>query len=224
MKSLIYPIGLLLCVVSFTAAGCQDRAPAKAPASTTSSSSKKAPGVKAPVKKASAKDAWTRVDVAGLTPAQAEQLARAKKAQAGLGQSLMKTLKGAMGKDGPKGAVEVCNLNASPIAGEVAKVHKVKIGRTSHKLRNPNNAAPAWMSDVVSQKQKTVQVFKHTDGRLGYTAPIMFNGLCVTCHGTLAQIAPEVKSILAGRYPKDQAIGFQPGDLRGWFWVEVPRS
>jgi hypothetical protein len=27
---------------------------------------------------------------------------------------------------------------------------------------------------------------------------------------------------LAARYPDDRATGFAPGDLRGWFWVEVP--
>jgi hypothetical protein len=28
----------------------------------------------------------------------------------------------------------------------------------------------------------------------------------------------------AAKYPKDQATGFKEGDLRGWFWVEVPPS
>ena len=42
------------------------------------------------------------------------------------------------------------------------------------------------------------------------------------CHGPEDQIIPEVKSELAKVYPDDQAIGFQEGELRGWFWIEMP--
>jgi len=30
--------------------------------------------------------------------------------------------------------------------------------------------------------------------------------------------------VLAAKYPMDQATGFKEGDLRGWFWIEVPPS
>jgi hypothetical protein len=32
------------------------------------------------------------------------------------------------------------------------------------------------------------------------------------------------KAALGARYPRDQAIGFAPGDLRGWSWVAVPAT
>jgi hypothetical protein len=35
-------------------------------------------------------------------------------------------------------------------------------------------------------------------------------------------IPDEVKQTLAKEYPDDQATGFEEGDLRGWFWIEVP--
>ena len=35
-------------------------------------------------------------------------------------------------------------------------------------------------------------------------------------------LAGEVKNELASLYPNDQATGFKEGDLRGWFWVNVP--
>ena len=47
---------------------------------------------------------------------------------------------------------------------------------------------------------------------------------CLACHGPAEQIAPDVKELLAREYPSDQATGFQEGDLRGWFWVEVPTA
>jgi len=45
---------------------------------------------------------------------------------------------------------------------------------------------------------------------------------CVVCHGDPAQIPDAVLAALAARYPDDRATGFAEGDLRGWFWVEVP--
>jgi hypothetical protein len=33
-----------------------------------------------------------------------------------------------------------------------------------------------------------------------------------------------VKEALAEHYPEDQATGFQEGDLRGWFCIEVPAN
>ena len=46
----------------------------------------------------------------------------------------------------------------------------------------------------------------------------------MTCHGPKDKISEEVKGQLAKLYPNDTATGFQTGDLRGWFWVEVPTS
>ena len=33
-----------------------------------------------------------------------------------------------------------------------------------------------------------------------------------------------VKEALAASYPADRATGFREGDLRGWFWIEVPAA
>jgi hypothetical protein len=33
-----------------------------------------------------------------------------------------------------------------------------------------------------------------------------------------------VREELAERYPADRATGFKVGDIRGWFWVEVPNK
>ncbi len=37
------------------------------------------------------------------------------------------------------------------------------------------------------------------------------------------KLDPAVKEVLASGYPRDEATGFAEGDLRGWFWIEVPK-
>jgi hypothetical protein len=32
-----------------------------------------------------------------------------------------------------------------------------------------------------------------------------------------------VRAVLAERYPADRAIGFANGEIRGWYWVEMPK-
>ncbi|MBS0204581.1 MAG: DUF3365 domain-containing protein [Planctomycetes bacterium] len=44
---------------------------------------------------------------------------------------------------------------------------------------------------------------------------------CLACHGPKDQIADDVQEQLTRLYPDDQAVGFNEGDLRGWFWVDV---
>ena len=41
-------------------------------------------------------------------------------------------------------------------------------------------------------------------------------------HGADQDLDPAVKAAISARYPEDRATNFAAGDLRGWFWVEVP--
>ena len=45
--------------------------------------------------------------------------------------------------------------------------------------------------------------------------------MCLTCHGPVEAIPPEVRAVLRKRYPSDQATGYSVGDLRGAAWAEV---
>jgi hypothetical protein len=67
------------------------------------------------------------------------------------------------------------------------------IGRTSHKLRNAANVAPAWADPFVAELAEDPTYVAGPNGELG-----------------------------AEVYPDDQGVGFLEGDLRGWFWVEAP--
>jgi len=60
------------------------------------------------------------------------------------------------------------------------------------------------------------------DGSLGVVMPIVVGSSCLACHGDPGAMEAVVREAIAKAYPKDQATGYKEGDLRGWFWVEVP--
>ena len=62
------------------------------------------------------------------------------------------------------------------------------------------------------------------DRSLGVLRPILHQRMCDSCHGPADRIDPAVQAMLAARYPGDRATGFVEGQLRGWFWVEVPKQ
>jgi hypothetical protein len=116
----------------------------------------------------------------------------------------------------------VCSLRAPQIAQHVGKEHGVEIGRTSWKLRSPANTPPVWARLLVDARTEEPRVLADRSGRLGSLTPIYLGDVCLQCHGRSGDLAPGVAGSLARFYPDDQATGFEDGDLRGWFWVEVP--
>ncbi len=147
---------------------------------------------------------------------------RAIAAKEALFTRLSGRLKEVMQSAGPVKAIEVCSQEANEIAQAVSKEQKVKIGRTSHRLRNPGNQPPAWARKLIAEKPgepRFVEIDAKTTGAL---LPIKLQARCLMCHGEEDKLAPGVSEQLARLYPEDQATGFKEGDLRGWFWVEAP--
>ncbi|MDG2221922.1 MAG: DUF3365 domain-containing protein [Rubripirellula sp.] len=126
--------------------------------------------------------------------------------------------------EGPAAAIDVCSQEAVEISEAVGREHGVQIGRTSFKLRNPANQPRRWVQPFVEQRVETSQRVELAEGSLGVLFPIHLKVKCLMCHGGEQDILPEVKAELAKRYPADQAIEFAEGELRGWFWVEVPED
>ncbi|GMV25526.1 MAG: hypothetical protein AMXMBFR58_15570 [Phycisphaerae bacterium] len=122
----------------------------------------------------------------------------------------------------PGSAIKVCSEKAPQIARAVARERGLMIGRTSYKLRNKSNGAPTWARGALEQRPASPLAFVNEDGSVGVTLPIKLSGMCLMCHGDPADMDPAIKTALAAKYPDDQATGFAEGDLRGWFWVEVP--
>ena len=123
-------------------------------------------------------------------------------------------------QSGLEDAVAACST-AAPAIAESLSIDGVVMGRSSHKLRNPDNVAPGWVAlvidDYLADQPQPVSV-ELDGGRHGYAEPIFMQPLCLTCHGET--LAPEVAARIEELYPDDRATGFRTGDFRGVFWVE----
>lgn len=129
-------------------------------------------------------------------------------------------------KGGPVAAADICRSEAAAITAEFQK-QGLKIGRTSHALRSPANAAPAWAEAWVQAQhgRKVAGGPKLASADLpgggkGYLRVIGTAPVCVNCHGPAEKLDPALKEVLAKAYPQDRATGFAENDVRGWFWVE----
>lgn len=165
---------------------------------------------------------WTALEADALDDTQRSQLETAKAARGALFSSLLGELTGALSDGETAAAIEVCSQRAPALAAEVSDTHDVEIGRTSWKLRNPANTPPAWARDAVDARASTPRHFASDVGDLGVLHPILVAETCLQCHGPTDSLAPSVRDALAALYPDDRATGFHEGDLRGWFWIEVP--
>jgi hypothetical protein len=160
---------------------------------------------------------------AATTQAQDSRLARGADLLAPFKQDLQKALKSGLA-EGPAAAIRVCRAKAPDIA-DALSVEGVRMGRSSHKLRNPDNTPPDWVSPIMQSylddaSNRAPRVVELADGRRGYVEPIMAQPLCLACHGS--QLEPQVAEQITDLYPEDKATGFEAGDLRGVFWVEFP--
>ncbi|MGI9592228.1 MAG: c-type heme family protein [Myxococcota bacterium] len=127
---------------------------------------------------------------------------------------------------GPAEAIDACRERAPEIARARSR-DGVRMGRASHRLRNPANAAPEWVAPTLAayleeDSERAPRVVAIGEGWSGYVEPILTQPLCLTCHGEA--LAPEVAERIAALYPEDRAVGFRVGELRGVFWVEYPAA
>lgn len=180
--------------------------------------------------------AWSSVSPEAMTPVQSEQRRLAVEAKEAVFSRLFAALGEAMAVKqedgspaGPAGAIGVCKELAPEITRGVAAEKGVMIGRTSARLRNPTNSAPSWAAALFEASDArgpdgfpSARFAVNRDGSLGAALPIPTLSACVACHGPAESIGPRVREALAREYPGDRAVGFREGDLRGWFWVEVP--
>ena len=167
-----------------------------------------------------AEPAWQVVEEANLNKDQLAQRDRALAAKDDLMTKLKGRLMEVVSKDGLPAAISVCKEDAPRLAREVSEQHKLSIGRTSFRLRNQANQPPNWARMLV-MKEVIQPTYLASDGKLAALLPIFTGPLCMNCHGTKDGISADVLSALAEQYPDDEATGFQEGELRGWFWVEV---
>ncbi len=171
---------------------------------------------------ASSPQEWKSVLPGDMTQAEQTQQARAEEAQASLLHGMFSVIQRVLAAEGEVPAIRACGAEAISIAHQVADEKGVKIGRTSFRLRNPENAPPGWARTAVETGDEKPAFFRHADGELAALYPIRMQIACVACHGPREEISPELRARLEKQYPEDQALDFTYPGLRGYVWVEVP--
>jgi hypothetical protein len=145
-------------------------------------------------------------------------------------QTLKQELMAGMQDGGPVNAISVCNLSAPGIASTYSIRKGWDVGRTSLRVRNPANAPDAWERSVLESfeerkaagedplKMEHHEVVQQDDAStLRYMKAIPTARLCLACHGE--QVDSTVRVRLEKLYPKDQAVGYRVGDIRGAFSI-----
>lgn len=162
---------------------------------------------------------------AALKPAVERAMQTFDALQAALSKRVMEE----MAAGGPPRAIVVCRDEAPVLTSRIAADAGISIGRTSDRLRNPSNAprpwARAWVERASGRKAAAVEPVVVDLGRtVGVLRPIGTIGVCTTCHGSDARRPAAIQQVLSTHYPGDRATGFEEGDLRGFFWAEVPKT
>lgn len=133
-----------------------------------------------------------------------------------------------MKKGGATEAITVCYQKAPQIAKQLSDSTDWKIGRTSSKTRNSNNAPDDWEKSILDKFEKQLkdgkdiktleysEIVKIGDSEyFRYMKAIPTGGVCLNCHGS--NIKEPVKEKISELYKNDRAINYKKGDLRGAF-------
>lgn len=177
--------------------------------------------------------AWTNLLYADDTLAYEEE---GKVAIKELAMSLKKSLKTVLKESGPIAAVEYCNIAAVDITDRISNSKSIFLKRTSLKVRNKDNVATSWEKDVLNNFEnrkrlgesvnsidyKEVYTDNNNKSFFRYMKAIPTGKVCLTCHGS--NIKPNLRTRINELYPEDKAYGFEIGDIRGAFTIQIPLS
>ncbi|NJM55393.1 MAG: DUF3365 domain-containing protein [Verrucomicrobiae bacterium] len=158
----------------------------------------------------------------GLADARRDAMAAAAELNTQLRGQLQSTLK----SGGAVGAVAACSTIAPAVTAEVTKP-TLTVKRTALRVRNENNAADDFELRVLSAfvaktaagadpaslvHEEVVATPQGPAFRFMKAIP-MADQPCATCHGK--SIAPDVAAEVKRLYPRDEAVGFEAGQIRG---------
>jgi len=178
--------------------------------------------------------------LSATTSATADNVEQRTQAAMEVAQSFMmqlgKTMKGAMQKDGPVAAINVCSEQAPKMTADISRSQGWKVTRVSTRVRNPMLGMPdVWEQKVLAQFQarldrgeplKTMsfsEMVTEPNGRyFRFAKAIGVKPQCLTCHGSKNDIPSAVKQKLHQQYPFDRATDYRTGDLRGAVSIKQP--
>jgi hypothetical protein len=155
-------------------------------------------------------------------------ISRADLVVAAMQDAVLRELADTLARGGPSHAIRFSHLDATAAAQRIGRQEGIAAGRTSDRLRDPTNAPRPWAAALVrahaGRSARSVEGFAVDLGdKVGVLRPIAERPMCAGCHGPLERLEPAVKLALVDRYPTDRAVGFHEGEIRGWFWVEMPK-
>ena len=166
-----------------------------------------------------------------FTGPEQDAIQKAEGAMRTLGQTLQQRLMTTMREEGAVAAMGLCATQAQGLTAGVAREAGVAVGRSSLRLRNPENAARDWVGAWLREQGEGPAagvvggswIATATDGSkvARVLRPLAIAPPCLTCHGATADLAPEITAALARSYPEDQATGYTVGALRGAIWAEA---
>ena len=97
------------------------------------------------------------------------------------------------------------DANAARCDG-VAEVRGARVGRTSARLRNPENGPPTWAREYIAttdgRKASEVTAVAFDLGIVGLLRPIELRRRCLACHAARDELATETRRWLERAYPK----------------------
>jgi hypothetical protein len=149
-----------------------------------------------------------------------------------ISSSVFGTLSAEVGKsmkaNGVEATISYCNVHAYPITDSLAAIHQAKIKRTSHKVRNLNNAPDSLESAILEQytslQQQGLEMPSQVvqeGGNVRFFAPILLAQPCLKCHGIVGETLDENDlAVIQQYYPEDKATGFAAGELRGIWSIQ----
>jgi len=143
-------------------------------------------------------------------------------------ESLKSILVREMQTNGIISAALVCSDTAQILTNNYGITKGIFIRRVSEKYRNPNNKPDDFeikaldyfqrlkFEGKLNDKTEYSEIVEENDAEIvRYMKPIILQAPCLSCHGDINIIPPDVKKILNQKYPDDQAIGYQIDELRG---------
>jgi hypothetical protein len=142
--------------------------------------------------------------------------------------SLLRQLHHKLAEGGPTLAFGACHIDTTELTRRVGRDEGILAGVTSDRLRDPTNRPKAWAAGLVAahagRRARDIDGFAVDLGdRIGVLRPMVQEDTCASCHGPVERLTPAVRQLIAERYPEDRATGFVKGEIRGWFWVEMPK-
>lgn len=146
-------------------------------------------------------------------------------------RTLGSNLQQAMKEGGVEHALQFCSVEAIPLTDSLSARFSVKVGRASHRPRNPDNRADSlelvsirnYLQQIEAGEKLSPAVYAAEQGLI-FHAPIRIPGeLCLNCHGQPGtDITGSNLELIRTLYPEDEATGFATGELRGIWTVRFP--